>query len=254
MPGLIDTHVHAPQVRVARVVLCSASARQPHPLARSARPARPLPCHPPARSQYKFTGTGTDLPLMEWLQKYTFPVESSHSDCSHAQHRYGLLVKRFLANGTTTATYFGSLHLEPNKVLVDEIVRLGQRAVVGKVRAGRGACVLAWLAGWLLRCCCLARGATLQPCAPAGEHGPRVARPLHGDPGAGGAGVGGGARVPICQGPQQQPPHPAHMPPRLCPRRACARPRSLCCTPRPSSAAASTPASRRASSPPARWR
>jgi len=42
-------------------------------------------------------------------------------------------VKRFLANGTTTATYFGSLHLEPNLVLVDSIIRLGQRAVVGKV-------------------------------------------------------------------------------------------------------------------------
>ena len=52
------------------------------------------------------------------------------------QHRYALLVKRFLGNGTTTATYFGSLHLEPNLVLVDAIIRLGQRAVVGKVRRG----------------------------------------------------------------------------------------------------------------------
>ena len=43
-------------------------------------------------------------------------------------------VKRFLSNGTTTATYFGSLHLKPNLVLVDTIIALGQRAVVGKVR------------------------------------------------------------------------------------------------------------------------
>lgn len=44
------------------------------------------------------------------------------------------VVRRLLANGTTTVAYYGSLHLQPNKVLVDEIVRLGQRAVVGKVR------------------------------------------------------------------------------------------------------------------------
>ena len=99
IPGLIDTHVHAPQ--------------------------------------YKFTGTGTDVPLMEWLQKYTFPTESSYKDLNAAAHRYDLLVKRFLANGTTTATYFGTIHLEANKILVDSIIALGQRAVVGKVNMDR---------------------------------------------------------------------------------------------------------------------
>lgn len=70
---------------------------------------------------------------MDWLKKYTFPTESSYKDLDAANHRYSLLVKRFLANGTTTAMYYGSLHLAPNKVLVDTIQRLGQRAVVGKV-------------------------------------------------------------------------------------------------------------------------
>lgn len=41
-PGMIDTHVHAPQ--------------------------------------YQFTGTATDLPLMEWLQTYTFPAERRCAD------------------------------------------------------------------------------------------------------------------------------------------------------------------------------
>ncbi|GIL58834.1 hypothetical protein Vafri_13806 [Volvox africanus] len=99
MPGFIDTHVHAPQ--------------------------------------YQFTGTGTDVPLMEWLRKYTFPAECSFQDLEAARHRYSLLVKRFLANGTTTAMYYGSLHLQPNLVLVDSIERLGQRAVVGKVNMDR---------------------------------------------------------------------------------------------------------------------
>ena len=70
---------------------------------------------------------------MEWLRKYTFPTEASYKDTNKAHYRYNLMVKRFLANGTTTATYYGSLHLEPNKVLVDAIHQLGQRAVVGKV-------------------------------------------------------------------------------------------------------------------------
>lgn len=99
IPGLIDTHVHAPQ--------------------------------------YKFTGTGTDVPLMEWLQKYTFPTEASYRDLDAAVHRYDLLVKRFLSNGTTTATYFGTIHLNANKVLVESIIALGQRAVVGKVNMDR---------------------------------------------------------------------------------------------------------------------
>ena len=30
-------------------------------------------CHAP---QYMFTGTGMDLPLLQWLEKYTFPCES----------------------------------------------------------------------------------------------------------------------------------------------------------------------------------
>lgn len=74
---------------------------------------------------------------MEWLKKYTFPAECSFQDLAAAAHRYSLLVKRFLSNGTTTAMYYGSLHLAPNKVLVDTIEALGQRAVVGKVRGER---------------------------------------------------------------------------------------------------------------------
>jgi len=33
-------------------------------------------CHAP---QYVFTGTGMDLPLLEWLNKYTFPRRSKQS-------------------------------------------------------------------------------------------------------------------------------------------------------------------------------
>lgn len=35
---------------------------------------------------------------MEWLRKYTFPVESSYKDLDAACYRYPLLVKRFLVS------------------------------------------------------------------------------------------------------------------------------------------------------------
>ncbi|CAM9893902.1 unnamed protein product, partial [Ectocarpus sp. 4 AP-2014] len=46
---------------------------------------------------------------------------------------YQKCVRRHLTCGTTTCSYFASLHLEGTKVLVDVIRGLGQRAYVGKV-------------------------------------------------------------------------------------------------------------------------
>ena len=63
MPGLIDGHAHAPQ--------------------------------------YAFTGTGMDLPLLEWLETYTFPCEAKFSDLDHARHVYTKAVHRHIKNGTT---------------------------------------------------------------------------------------------------------------------------------------------------------
>ncbi|RKP14827.1 guanine deaminase-like protein [Piptocephalis cylindrospora] len=94
-PGLVDTHLHAPQ--------------------------------------YVFTGTGGDTPLLEWLEKYTFPQESRFKDLNHAQHVYERCVRRLLRNGTTTAAYFATMHVPATKVLADTMLRLGQRGWVGKV-------------------------------------------------------------------------------------------------------------------------
>lgn len=54
MPGLVDTHIHAPQ--------------------------------------YVFTGTGYDLPLLQWLEKYTFPSESRFRNKEFAEHAYRKVV------------------------------------------------------------------------------------------------------------------------------------------------------------------
>lgn len=49
-PGFVDTHVHAPQ--------------------------------------YTFTGTGYGIPLLEWLNKYTFSIESRFRDLEFASLVY----------------------------------------------------------------------------------------------------------------------------------------------------------------------
>ena len=100
MPGFVDTHVHAAQVQ--------------------------------------YTGTGTDLPLMQWLEKYAFPSERRlGTDLVLARGVYGDLADTFLRNGTTTVQYFGVLSLASTKLLVDVLVERGQRAFVGKVAMDR---------------------------------------------------------------------------------------------------------------------
>ncbi|CAK0782316.1 hypothetical protein CVIRNUC_005629 [Coccomyxa viridis] len=94
-PGFIDTHVHAPQ--------------------------------------YSYAGTATDRPLMQWLDHYTFPREAQMQDLKEAKAHYNKLVERLISNGTTTALVFGSLHLEPTKLLADILHQAGMRAYVGKV-------------------------------------------------------------------------------------------------------------------------
>ncbi|MGI9206279.1 MAG: guanine deaminase [Woeseiaceae bacterium] len=95
LPGLVDLHVHAPQ--------------------------------------WPQLGKALHLPLYDWLQQYTFPLEARYSDLGFARTVYTSLVDNLLANGTTTATYFGTIHLEATKILADICQEQGQRAIIGKV-------------------------------------------------------------------------------------------------------------------------
>jgi len=75
-----------------------------------------------------------------WLETYTFPAEKSlGDDLRKAKHVYRGVVQTTLATGTTTACYYGTLHLEPCKVLVEVCLEQGQRALVGKVCMDRNA-------------------------------------------------------------------------------------------------------------------
>lgn len=78
-------------------------------------------------------GDGGDLKLLEWLNKYTFPVESQFKNIEFAKKAYSRVVKRQLQNGTTYCSYFGTIHTEATKVLAEECLKQGMRALVGKV-------------------------------------------------------------------------------------------------------------------------
>ncbi len=54
---------------------------------------------------------------MAWLEDYTFPREARHHDLSLARREYSKLLQRLISNGTTTALYFATLHLEPTQLL-----------------------------------------------------------------------------------------------------------------------------------------
>jgi len=95
LPGLIDLHVHAPQ--------------------------------------WPQLGLALDLPLEEWLQTCTFPLEARYADIEFARATYASLVAGLLANGTTTAVYFATIHLAASQALADICLEQGQRALVGRV-------------------------------------------------------------------------------------------------------------------------
>lgn len=74
-------------------------------------PPPPAPLHSHVHApQYEFAGTGTDLPLFDWLNTYTFKTEASFADLAHARSVYSAVVRRLLSLGTTTAAYFSTIH------------------------------------------------------------------------------------------------------------------------------------------------
>ncbi|SEM74974.1 guanine deaminase [Paenisporosarcina quisquiliarum] len=95
LPGFVDLHVHAPQWAQA--------------------------------------GTALDIPLNDWLNTYTFPIESRFADLDFANKVYNDVVSTLLANGTTTVLYFATVHKEASILLAQICAEKGQRGLVGKV-------------------------------------------------------------------------------------------------------------------------
>ena len=72
VPGLIDTHVHAPQ--------------------------------------WPQLATALDRPLEEWLFDHTFPLEARCADPAFADRVWSSMVPALLSLGTTTVVYHSSIH------------------------------------------------------------------------------------------------------------------------------------------------
>ncbi len=84
-------------------------------------------------SQWAQAGTALDIPLHDWLSTYTFPSEAKFADLNYAKVVYEDVVDTLIANGTTTALYFATVHKEASVLLAEICAKRGQRGLVGKV-------------------------------------------------------------------------------------------------------------------------
>lgn len=87
--------------------------------------------------QYPMLGMGMDLPLLDWLNAYTFPTEARFADPGYAREVYRRLARELIENGTTRVCMFSSLHRQATLVLMEELERAGVTGYVGKVNMDR---------------------------------------------------------------------------------------------------------------------
>jgi len=77
--------------------------------------------------------------LLEWLEKYTFPLEEKFEDNVFAQKSIRFFLKQLLKNGTTSAAIFPSKHVEATSILFEEALALNMRILGGKTAMDRNA-------------------------------------------------------------------------------------------------------------------
>lgn len=99
LPGLVDTHVHFPQVRIIGSL---------------------------------------GLPLLEWLEQCALPEECRLADVAYARAVAAEFVDGLVAAGTTTALVFGSHFAPAVAALFEEVSRVGLRVTTGLVVSDRG--------------------------------------------------------------------------------------------------------------------
>ena len=77
--------------------------------------------------------------LLEWLNKYTFPIEGKFRDKTYAQQVAAFFFDELLKNGTTTALVFAAVYPESVDALFEEASRRNLRTIAGKVMMDRHA-------------------------------------------------------------------------------------------------------------------
>ncbi|MGB0631526.1 MAG: guanine deaminase [Alphaproteobacteria bacterium] len=100
LPGFVDGHVHYPQIGV----IASFGAQ-----------------------------------LLDWLEKYTFPEEARFSDPDYARETASLFLDLLLANGTTTAAVYCTVHPESADAFFEEASSRNLRMIAGKILMDRNA-------------------------------------------------------------------------------------------------------------------
>jgi len=100
LPGLIDTHVHYPQMQVIG----------------------------------SYAGA-----LLEWLNKYTFVEEQKFADSAHAERIASRFFDELIRHGTTTAVTYCSVHKASADAYFAEAERRNVLAIAGKVMMDRNA-------------------------------------------------------------------------------------------------------------------
>ncbi|KAL6948481.1 hypothetical protein ACO0QE_000947 [Hanseniaspora vineae] len=87
-------------------------------------------CH---ASQYPNAGIFGQTTLLDWLNKYTFPLEKSLQDLTIANKVYTKVIQKTLSHGTTTIAYYATIDLKSSILLAELCSQYGQRAYIGKV-------------------------------------------------------------------------------------------------------------------------
>jgi guanine deaminase len=99
LPGLVDTHVHLPQLPNA--------------------------------------GVGAGLDVLTWLKRYIFPLEHAFDEAT-AECLAPLAFRAFAAAGTTTALIYGAVYEPSLDASFRAAEAHGLRAIIGKVMMDRG--------------------------------------------------------------------------------------------------------------------
>jgi len=98
LPGFIDTHIHFPQLDVI--------------------------------------GSGGH-DLLDWLESSTYPAERRYEDAAYAATAADVFLDQLLANGTTTAMVYCTVHAAATEAFFQAAARRGVRMIAGKVLMDR---------------------------------------------------------------------------------------------------------------------
>ncbi len=75
--------------------------------------------------------------LLDWLSRYAYPAEMQFADADYAREVAGMFLDELLANGTTTALVFGTVHAHSADAVFEAAEARRMRLVAGKVLMDR---------------------------------------------------------------------------------------------------------------------